>query len=862
MQPLHIFTVTPNVPKKLQGLWRLAYNLWFAWNDESRSLFSQIDQRLWEKSQHNPVWMLNHLSQYTLDTLAEDSVFCARLEEACKSLDAYTGKRPFTIATSCELDEECTAPSNREEVVYFSLEYGIAPCLPIYSGGLGILAGDHLKSASDLNMPLSAIGLAYQHGYFHQYMTPDGWQQEWYPEYDFEQLPMQRVLTSKGTPLTIELHIENKPLHAQLWSVAVGRIALYLLDTNIPENSPEFRKMTARLYGGSTEMRLWQEILLGIGGIRALQALGINPRVIHMNEGHSAFAGLERARHLMNEHNLSFESAVDVVASGSVFTTHTPVPAGNDRFQPALMHKHFASYAESMGISFKDFMALGREVPSDDDELFCMTVLALRLSYFNNGVSLLHGEVSRAMWKRIWHQHPVQDVPIQAITNGVHAPTWIAPDIKLLYDRYLGSNWREDPDCARAWSFVDTISNAELWRTHSRLRERLVDFARQRLCKQLKAQGARQEELRQAEDVLNPDVLTIGFARRFATYKRATLLLQDRDRLIRLVQNTEQPVQFIFAGKAHPQDQEGKQLIKELITLCRTPECRMKMVFLEDYDMEVASYLISGCDIWLNTPRRPLEACGTSGMKAMLNGVLQCSTRDGWWDEAYKEDNSLGWAIGKGESYEDTEYQDFVEVQTLYTILENEIIPEFYARGQGGIPRGWVRKMKYALTQLAPRFNAHRMLVDYQETAYMPALHAYSALAENDFALAKELSDWRAHVTEQWKNVTIRDVQNHTEKHIHVGAVLHIKATLHLSGINPDHVRVEIYAGTVQNENNFSKRELTQMHVTEHHEDGSFLFTGTISPQDTGKFGFTIRVMPQHPLLPKTHCMHLVHWAH
>lgn len=853
MQPLKVFSVVPKLPEGLEGLWELAYNLWFSWNDDIAALFSQMDQRLWVESYRNPVWFLNHVPQRTLEILAQDALYKARLREAVSRLRQYMARPAFTLPGD--------DGAEGVRVVYFSLEYGISLCMPIYSGGLGILAGDHLKSASDLNVPLAAIGIAYQQGYFRQYMTPDGWQQERYPNYDFEQMPMKQALTPEGKPAMVELNIGDRPLLARIWRVDVGRVPLYLLDTNIAENPSDFRQITARLYGGGTEMRLWQEMLIGIGGIKALQVLGISPKVIHMNEGHSAFAGLERVRLFMKEHGLSFEAAVEVAAAGSIFTTHTPVPAGNDRFPPDLMARYFEPYARDMGLAFKVFMALGREVPHDDSEPFCMPVLALRLSRSNNGVSLLHGQVSRNMWKRVWNQFPVEDVPIGALTNGVHAPTWVAPDIGLLYDRYLGSNWREDPDCARAWSLVESISDAEFWRTHERLRARLVDFARQRLYKQLAAQGARRQDLQMAEEVLNPEALTIGFARRFATYKRANLLLQERERLIRLVTNSDRPLQFIFAGKAHPQDQEGKQLMKELIALCRSRECRMSMVFLEDYDMEVASYLVSGCDIWLNNPRRPLEACGTSGMKAMLNGVVQFSTLDGWWDEAYRPDNSLGWAIGKGEEYEDPDYQDFVEVQTLYNILENDIIPDFYDRGHGGIPRTWVRRMKAALKDLAPAFNSHRMVMDYARTAYAPALSSFSELTQRDFAPARELSEWRMDIMTKWSMLQIRNVRAHEADTLHVGDVLTVEAEILLNGIDPSHIKAEVYAGPLHQDNSFAQRELTTMLPVQTLDDGWQLFRGITAPAEAGRFGFTVRVCPTHPLLPDPHSLGLIRWA-
>ncbi len=852
MQPLKVFSVVPRLPEELEDLRELAYNLWFAWNSDIESLFSQIDLALWRQMEKNPVRFLNKLPQAKLAELARDDFYRQRLREAVQKTRAYLS-RPSAPQFK---DAARTHPA----LVYFSFEFGISSCLPIYSGGLGILAGDHLKSASDLNIPLVGMGLAYKEGYFRQYLTPDGWQQERYPDYDFEQMPLRRALTPGGAPAQVTLDVGGRPLVARIWQAEIGRVTLYLLDTNVAANPPEFRALTARLYGGDLEMRIQQEILLGIGGIKALEVLGLSPKVIHMNEGHSAFAGLERLRSFMQQ-GLSFEAAQEVAASSSVFTTHTPVPAGNDRFPMEMMRRYFEGYANEIGLAFKVFMALGRENPFNDNEDFCMTVLALKLSRFSNGVSKLHGHVSRDMWKRVWNQFPVEDVPIGALTNGVHAPTWVADDIGLLNDRYLGPNWREDPDCTRTWAQADVIPDAELWRTHERLRARLIDFARYRLRKQLEAQGARNKELQHADEVLNPEALTIGFARRFATYKRANLLLKEKDKLLRLIADKKRPIQFIFAGKAHPADNGGKQLIKDLIALCRTAECRFNMVFIEDYDMEVAQHMVSGCDVWLNNPRRPLEACGTSGMKAMLNGVLQFSTLDGWWDEAYKPDNSLGWAIGKGEEYSDPDYQDFVEIQTLYNVLEHEIIPEFYDRGHGGLPRAWIRRMKQALVELGPVFNSHRMVSDYVRTAYVPAYENYLRLSENGFAAAGELAAWRMDMMTKWSSIQIRNVRTADTTRLFVSEKIVIEADVHLNGLPPEHVLVESYFGPVQQDGSFASREVATMRPVTEVRDGWAQYRGEATPPEAGRFGFTVRAVPSHPHLLDPHSLGLIHWA-
>ncbi|WP_461211286.1 alpha-glucan family phosphorylase [Desulfocurvus sp. DL9XJH121] len=854
MRPIQTYSVVPKLPKNLKPLWELAYNLWFSWNGRIADLFARIDARLWRESGGNPVAFINMLPQEALLDLSNDQMFLDRLHETLESLNGYLARSASAVDFKGRVE-------GQPVVAYFSFEFGLDRCLPIYSGGLGILAGDHLKSASDLNVPLVGVGLAYTQGYFRQYLTPDAWQNERYPVYDFEQMPMTLVEDEEGRPLRFPLDVRGQEVRVQVWKVAVGRVSLFLMDTNFADNPPEVRELTTRLYGGDLEMRLKQEILLGIGGIKALKVLGVAPSVIHMNEGHSAFAGLERIRIFMRENGLSFEAASELTASSCVFTTHTPVPAGNDRFPPDLMQRYFEGYARDMGIAFKVFLALGREDPRDDAEPFCMTVLALRLSRFNNGVSALHGKVSRNMWQRVWPQFPLEDVPIGSITNGVHHPSWVADDMALLYDRFLGSNWREDPDCDRIWKNAAVIPDSELWRTHERLRERLVDFVRLRLRAELKARGARYKELEAADDVLDPGALTIGFARRFATYKRANLLLQDKARLLSMISSTHRPVQFLFAGKAHPRDNEGKRLIQELVQLCRTPKCRNKMVFLSDYDMEVASYMVQGCDVWLNTPRVPLEACGTSGMKAMVNGALHCSTLDGWWAEAYRRDNSLGWAIGQGETYEDVEHQDFVESQTLYNLLENDLIPEFYERGHGNLPRNWIRRMKNALVSLGPVFNAHRMVEDYSRIAYAPALANFNDLAQDGYARAKALAEWRMEVMTRWHDVAVRNVEAREPGRVYVGEAVDVSCEVQLSGLRPEDVLVEIYSGGVDHEGAFTQRRTKAMEHQDATEDGWTRYIGRFKPSAPGRFGFSVRVLPNHPNLLDPHSLGLIRWA-
>ena len=853
MHPLQKYSVIPRLPKNVSTLWDLAYNFLFSWKNEIEEFFAQIDPELWNQGHHNPVWFLNHLPQATLEDLAGDTFFLERLRELSRLQEHYLMEGDTTIPL--------VSPDKGPVVAYFSAEYGVSLALPVYSGGLGILAGDHLKSASDLNIPLVAIGLCYQQGYFNQYLTQDGWQQEKYPYNDFDQMPLTLVRDGEKAPRYIGLNMQGTELKFQIWQARIGRIHLYLLDTNIAENSPEFKNITAQLYGGDLQMRIRQEILLGIGGIKALQALDLHPKVIHMNEGHSAFAGLERIRIFMREQHLSFEAALELVASSSVFTTHTPVPAGNDRFPASLMQQYFEGYARDLGLAFKVFLALGRENPRDDEETFCMTVLALKLSRFSNGVSKLHGKVSRKMWQRVWPQYPVEDVPIKAITNGIHIQTWIAPDIAYLMRRYMGSTWQDNPHTKRIWTKALSIPDAELWRTHERLRERLVDFARKRLKQQVMARGGRRMDLQIAEEVLDPQALTIGFARRFASYKRAYLLLRDKERLIRLLDNEKAPIQFVIAGKAHPRDNEGKKIIQQLVQLCKETECKGRIVFIENYDMEIASYLVQGCDIWLNTPRRPLEACGTSGMKAMINGALNMSTLDGWWLEAYKPDNSLGWSIGQGEEYTDNEYQDFVETQILFNTLEKDIVPLFYTRDKGNLPREWIKKMKAQFASLGGIFNGHRMVEEYARKAYLPAFTNYTRLTEDNFGAAKNLAAWRMDLMTKWSNLTIRNVLSTSTMELYVDEQIEITAEIRIDGLKTEDIQVEIYAGPLDHEGEFTARKTAPMKPDQELGDGWRLYRGVIAPLHSGKFGYTVRILPSHPLLLDPHSLGLIHWA-
>lgn len=850
MKPRVKYNVVPKLPGRLESLRHLAYNLCFSWRVEIWDLFQRIDPWLWNDCGHNPVLMLGLIKQERLEELSRDQGFMAQLERVTQDFARYLS-RPRIEAMDY-------SPETPFRVAYFSAEFGLSACMPIYSGGLGVLSGDHLKSASDLNVPLVGVGLLYQEGYFSQYLSSDGWQMETYPVNDFSNIPVTLVKDDQEKPVQVSVDFKGEEVRVLIWRANVGRVPLYLLDTNIPVNSPEARRTTAQLYGGDREMRIRQEIVLGIGGIRALKALGIEPTVIHMNEGHSAFSALERINILRKEKGLSFDEAREIVIATTVFTTHTPVPAGNDVFDPGIIRDYFNEYVRELGIHFKVLLGYGRLDPRNEEEKFGMSTLALRLSAHANGVSRLHGKVSRSMWQKIWRHHPVEDVPIDYITNGIHVPTWISRDMSVLLDRYLGPDWAEDPDNERVWEQVERIPNTELWRSHERCRDHLVAFARRLLTEQLKAKGVNESEILMAGEVLTADAMTIGFARRFATYKRATLLFRDPERLDRLLNNPERPAQIILSGKAHPQDHEGKEFIKRIHHLSREKRFRRRIVFLEGYNFHIAHLIVSGCDVWLNTPRRPLEACGTSGMKALANGSLNLSVLDGWWDEGY--DKAYGWAIGHGEEYKDYETQDHIESQDLYHLLEEEVVPLFYQRGRDNIPREWISKMKAGLRHLVPFFNSHRMVQEYVDRYYLPCSRRYNALSDRDFYASKELASWRQKLMTSWNDVSVKEISSDNGRDIPSGGDLKIMTKVSLGALQPEDVTVEAYYGRLDHEGEFIERDTRELYKKDS-QDGMYTFEGVIPCNDVGRFGCTVRIMPSRNKLENRFVMGLVTWA-
>ncbi|HET7036636.1 MAG TPA: alpha-glucan family phosphorylase [Thermomicrobiaceae bacterium] len=859
MKPIRTFSVIPALPVDLEPLRAVAFNLHWAWNPDALALFRRLDSDLWEATGHNPVKLLGRLDQAQLEAAAADDSFRAHLDRVAHDLREY-------LAGAATWYGRERAAGDRPQIAYFSAEFGVTECLSIFAGGLGVLAGDHLKSASDLGLPLVAVGLLYQQGYFHQYLNEAGWQQEKYVDNDFHNLPITLERRDGCEPRMVELEFPGRLVYAQIWRADVGRVPLYLLDTNVPLNRPEDRTITDQLYGGDIEARIKQEIVLGIGGYRALELLGYDPAVYHLNEGHSGFLALERVRRLMEEHEVSFAEASEAASAGLVFTSHTPVPAGHDYFPPDVMHRYFGDYAAALGLSMHDFMALGRQDAHNEGESFCMTILALRLASYSNGVSELHGEVTRRMWERIWPGVPEREVPIGHVTNGIHLRTWVAPELAQLYDRYLGPRWRDEPANGALWQRVSRIPAEELWRVHERCRERLVSFARHRLREQLAQSGATPAELAAANEVLDPEALTIGFSRRFATYKRATLLLRDPERLARILNDPERPVQIIFAGKAHPRDDAGKELIRQIVALTREERFRRRIVFLEDYDMGVASLLVQGADLWLNTPRRPMEASGTSGMKAAANGVLNLSTLDGWWAEAWEgagaDATSIGWGIGRGERYDDSKEQDQVEADDLYDQLERDAIPAFYGRGVDGLPRDWIERMKRSIGTLTAYFNTNRMVWEYAEHFYRPAAARYQELTAGELERAKELAVWKERVRAAWPQLRVLEVDGDEVSQVTIGTPLRVRAKVWTGDLAPEDVAVELYLGPVNADGEITEGRTVPMEPVGQEEDGGQLFEVSTEPgSHSGLHGFTVRVLPRHPDLVTPFVPGLIAWA-
>ncbi|MGI5273821.1 alpha-glucan family phosphorylase [Nonomuraea sp. CA-218870] len=836
MRAIRRFTVRTVLPAELAALGELVHNLRWSWHPETLDLFAEVDPVLWEQVGHDPVALLGAVGPDRLAELAADRRFRRRLADAADDLREYmTAPRWYQ-----------TLPDAARAIAYFSPEYGIAAALPQYSGGLGILAGDHLKAASDLGVPILAVGLLYRHGYFTQSLSPEGWQLEHYPSLDAGGLPLSLLKEPDGAPVKVRISLPGeRVLHAQVWVAQVGRVPLLLLDSDVADNDSAARDVTDRLYGGGSDHRLMQELLLGVGGVRAIRAFcritgSPEPEVFHTNEGHAGFLGLERIREL-TESRLSFDEALEAVRAGTVFTTHTPVPAGIDRFPVDMIARQFGGDNAWPTVPVERILALGAE---SDPGRFNMAVMGMRLAQRVNGVSRLHGEVSREMFQDLWPGFDVDEVPIGSITNGVHAPTWVGREFMELAGRELPSLLER----ARGWEGVQKISDAEIWEIRRTLRRRLVEGARERLRRSWLDRGASPAELGWIDDVLDPEVLTIGFARRVPSYKRLTLMLSDPERLTELLLDPEKPVQILIAGKAHPADEGGKKLIQQIVKFADRPEVRHRLVFLPDYDMALAQLLVQGCDVWLNNPLRPLEASGTSGMKSALNGGLNLSIRDGWWDEWY--DGTNGWAIPTADGVTDPDRRDELEAAALYDLIEHEVSDRFYDRAADGLPRRWMEMVKHTLASLGPKVLAGRMLRDYVVDLYLPAARAARALSADGYASARAFADWRLKVTKEWPGVRVEHVEaSGVGDTPEVGAALELRATITLGDLGPGDVLVEAAYGKVGPHDELIHPDYVELTAGGVDDDGRAHYTGVVPLSRTGAFGYTVRVVPNHPLV-------------
>lgn len=833
------FVVIPNLPEVLSPLMTIANNMWWCWSSDAVELFRRLDRDMWEETYHSPKAMLGMVSQKRLEELAEDDSFVSHMERVKNDLDKY-------MTMNTWFHDSCSDYGDMK-FAYFSTEFALHESIPIYSGGLGVLSGDHLKSASDMGLPLVGVGLLYRFGYFKQFLSFDGWQQEEYSENHFFRMPLELIKDSDGKVLQIEIDMGRQKIYARVWKLQVGRVPLYLLDTDFSANTREIREITGQLYGGDRDMRIRQEIVLGMGGMRLLKALGIDPGVVHINEGHSAFLLLEKMREYIEDYGLSGEEAFQLVKSSCVFTTHTPVPAGNEMFSAELVAKYFEPFCKRVGLAKEELLSFGeikpKEIKPGAPENFSMTILALKMSSKANGVSRLHATVSRDMWSGIWPGLPRQEVPITHITNGIHTNSWISYEFAGLFDRYLGASWKDEPADHTIWQRVTQIPDAELWRSHERRRERLVSFARARLKTQLMRRGASQKDINHAEEVLDPEALTIGFARRFASYKRGNLIFRDLERIKKILTSKEQPVQIIIAGKAHPQDNNGKELIKHIVSLSKDPDMRHKVVFLEDYDMNVAHYLVQGADIWLNNPLRPEEASGTSGMKAAVNGVINFSVLDGWWCEGYNGDN--GWIIGSIDQYPDREYQDEVESTAIYETLEKEIIPLYFNRGQDDLPRGWIKKMKTSMQTLGPVFNTNRMIEEYTKKFYIPSALEHARLKKDDFALAKKKAVWLKNLMNNWDGIKIISSEDNAKNEVRITNDMTVQSKIFLGDISPEDISVQIYSGYLDSMHRISEASIDEMRLVSK-EGGNYIYEGKVRTDKVGHCGYTVRVMPHY----------------
>ena len=847
-------TVNPQLPKRVGELLDIANNLWWSWNTEFLRLFKEIDSDLWETVGKNPVKFLKLVSQDKLEDIAKDEEFLAKYDEVVNHFNSYMQTKETWFSKNY--------PNNANDLIaYFSAEYGIDEIIPIYSGGLGILSGDHLKSASDLGLPFVAVGLLYKNGYFNQKIDGYGTQKTEYTNIDLDNLPILPVKDENGEDLIIDVDFPDRKLYLKIWKIVVGRISLYLMDSDIDKNIAEDRVVTLRLYGGDQEMRIRQEIVLGMAGIKLLRRLGLKPSVYHMNEGHSAFLTLEVIKDVMEEKQVSFEVAKSMCSAKTVFTTHTPVPAGNDIFPIELMDKYFSNFWPKLGISREDFLRLGMKNTQGLEQGFNMGMLALRIAGKKNGVSKLHGAVSRRLFSDVWPNIAPDESPIEYVTNGIHTCSWLAPSMKKLFNQYLKPYWQDNIQDDETWNDIKNIPNKELWDTHTDRKKKLFTLVKNNITTRLKSSGYNYEEINEIVSKLNPNALTIGFARRFATYKRATLIFRDLERLTQLLNNPERPVQLIFAGKAHPADKEGQDLIKYIHEVSMKPQFKGKIFLLENYNIAMSRYLISGVDVWLNNPRRPMEASGTSGQKASVNGVINFSVLDGWWAEGYNQKN--GWTIGDNTEYQSYEEQDIADSESLYNTLENKIIPLYYEnKKEDGVSDKWMEMFKNSIISTGGRYSTSRMVIDYTRDYYMELAN----LSKNHYQNLDEVIDftnWKKNMYASWKDIKITQNNNLDNITIDAGNQIEVHCIVNLpENIDCNSIRTEVYYGKILENGIMEQIQTVPMNLIEQDDENrTYKYSAKIELKTGGNYGYTFRVMPQTAMMLDTANLDLIQWV-
>ena len=853
-------TVNPQLPKRIEKLSVIANNLWWSWNTEFLKLFRKIDNDLWEKCGKNPIKFLREVSQDRLEAVAKDLIFLHEYDKNVENFEDYMNSKDTWFAEKY--------PENKKDLIaYFSAEYGLDETIPIYSGGLGILSGDHLKSASDLGIPLVAVGLLYKNGYFHQKINGNGEQETEYHDIDLYNLPIHPVKTENGEDLIIYLKFPKRRIYLKVWQINVGRVKLYLLDSDIEKNNPEDRDVTLRLYGGDQEMRIRQEIVLGMGGVNLLtRALGLKPTVYHMNEGHSSFLILELIKNVIKEKQVSFDIARDIVSSQTVFTTHTPVPAGNDIFPISLVEKYFKDFWPRLAISREEFLKMGMKPCNDLENGFNMGILALKVAGKKNGVSKLHGAVSRELFADVWPEIAANESPIGYVTNGIHTCSWLSPSLKQLYNKYLIPYWQDKIQYDYVWEKIKNIPDDKLWEAHQARKQKLLTLVKNNVTERLRRSGYNYDDINAITSKLDPNALTIGFARRFATYKRATLIFKDLERITQILNNADRPVQLIFAGKAHPADKQGQDLIKFIHDVSMMPQFKGKIFLLENYNIAMSRYLISGVDVWLNNPRRPMEASGTSGQKASVNGVINFSVLDGWWAEGYNQKN--GWRIGFNSDYESYEAQDVTDSQNIYETLEEKIIPAYYNKDKNGISKEWLGIMKESIMSTGGKYSTSRMISDYTSKFYIPLCNLHNKYYK-DLSEVTEFNTWKNDIYRNWKDIKITQKNNVNNIAIDAGKCISVKCQVELPNIDPEHVSVECYYGKILENGVVEDISMIPMQQVKTKSKDSansaenskvFEYETKIELKTGGNYGYTFRVMPKHEMLLEPANMDLIKW--